>query len=86
MGQRKLNEMLKAVTNFTRYRSDRHQDIVSKVLSCQVNPSIRFGVNTNRTVLITLQHHKVSRILVRELSLHNLSIVYTPYLVHSFLL
>ncbi|XP_028409034.1 adhesion G-protein coupled receptor D1-like [Dendronephthya gigantea] len=40
------------------YRSDLHQEIVSKVLSCQVNPQIRFGVNTNRTVQITLQHHK----------------------------
>jgi hypothetical protein len=50
-------------SNFTinfRYRSDLSQDIASKILSCQVNPPIKFGLNTNKTVLITLEHNKVT--------------------------
>lgn len=43
-----------------RFRPDYDQVIASKVWSCQVKPPILFGVNTNETVTITLEHLTVS--------------------------
>lgn len=42
--------------NDSMFRSDHGQVIVSKMLSCQVNPPILYGINTNDTISITLEH------------------------------